>query len=491
MITTTLKAISQILNAKLTGEDGVIDSVSTDTRKINKGALFVALIGDRFDGHEFCQQAKDNGAGALLVSRPLPVNLPQIIVEDTKEALGTLASWVHKTCEIKTLAITGSCGKTTVKEMVFSILSQKTKLSQKAKLSQKNNVLATAGNFNNDIGVPLTLLRSEPQFDYAVIELGANHIGEIAYTTKLVKPTVALVNNVAAAHLEGFGSIDGVKKAKGEIYQGLAVGDTAIVNLDSHGGDIWTEVLADKKVMTFSESNSKANYYATNIELDSEGYASFTIHSNTGRYSEIDRHSEIDSYSEINTAPNSQPVKLSLVGRHNVANALAATALAVEFGASLSEVAQGLSCVVNAKGRSDITQLNKNITLIDDSYNASVPAMKAAVDLLSGYKEERWLILGYMAELGQQSAALHRQIAEYAAQFNFENVLTYGDDAKIISELCHGQHFSTHDKLINYIESQLQKAPQQAHTLLVKGANGARMSTVANALKEKHSCLFG
>ncbi len=462
MIATSLQVISEILDAELSGKDGInekdciIESVSTDTRNIGKGALFIALVGEQFDAHDFCQQAKDNGAAALLVSRPLAVALPQIIVPDTRVALGALASWVHQKNNIKTLAITGSCGKTTVKEMVSAILSLKGK------------VLATLGNFNNDIGVPLTLLRSEPQFDYAVIELGANHIGEIAYTTELVKPSVALVNNVAAAHLEGFGSIDGVKRAKGEIYQGLTAGDSAIVNLDSHGGDFWAKELATKKVITFSETDSAANYYATDIELNSDGYAAFMMHSN------------------IDGVQNAQPIILSLVGRHNVSNALAAAALAVEFGATLSEVAQGLSCVVNAKGRSDIIQLNKAITLIDDSYNASVPAMKAAVDLLSGYKGERWLVLGYMAELGQQSAALHRQIGEYAAQFNFENVITYGDDARVISELCHGRHFSTHDELVDYIEAQLQKAPEQAHTLLVKGANGARMSVVANALKEKH-----
>ncbi len=461
MIATSLQAISEILDAELSGKDCIIESVSTDTRNIDKAALFIALIGDRFDAHDFCQQAKDNGAIALLVSRPVPVDLPQIIVSDTRIALGALASWVHKKSNIKTLAITGSCGKTTVKEMVSSILSLKGK------------VLATLGNFNNDIGVPLTLLRSEPQFDYAVIELGANHIGEIAYTTELVKPCVALVNNVAAAHLEGFGSIDGVKQAKGEIYQGLAAGDTAIVNLDSHGGAFWTQELASKKVITFSESDVSANYYATDVKLDSNGYASFTIHS------------------DIGGEQLAQPVKLSLVGRHNVCNALAAAALAVEFGAGLSEVAQGLDCVVNAKGRAEITQLNKTITLIDDSYNASVPAMKAAIDLLSGYEGERWLVLGYMAELGQESAALHRQIGEYAAQFNFENVVTYGDDARVISECCHGQHFSTHDELINYVKAQLQKAPEQAHTLLVKGANGARMNIVVNGLKEKHSCSFG
>lgn len=452
MISTSLYTIAKVLASKTTGYDVVIDSVSTDTRTLSQGSLFIALVGERFDAHDFCQDAKNNGATALLVDRQLPIDIPQIIVEDTRLALGKLAAWVHSECDIKTLAITGSCGKTTVKEMVASILNL------------KGSVLSTKGNFNNDIGVPLTLLRSTPNFDYAVIELGANHLGEIAYTTELVKPSVALVNNVAAAHLEGFGSIDGVKKAKGEIYHGLCAGDAAIINLDSQGGDYWSDVLADKNLLSFSVSNASADYYATHIQLDNLGYASFVMHTPIG---------DIE-------------IQLSVVGEHNVSNALAAAVLAIEFGASLTDVKNGLSTVVNAKGRVEIDQLNDKITLIDDSYNASVPAMKAAVDLLSTFTGTRWLVLGYMAELGQESLELHRQLGEYAAQFNFEHVLTYGDEAKVISDICQGQHFPTHHELTVFIDQELQKTSKQAHTVLVKGANGARMSIVAKALKEKH-----
>ncbi|MBT0322864.1 Mur ligase family protein, partial [Vibrio campbellii] len=209
MITVTLSQIADITGGERVGNDLSIESVSTDTRSIEQGALFVALVGERFDAHDFCQQAVESGAGALLVQKRVNVNVPQVVVGDSKVALGQVAAWVHQTCQTPTVAITGSCGKTTVKEMVASILQLKGK------------VLFTAGNFNNDIGVPLTLLRSQQDDDYAVIELGANHIGEIEYTTQLVKPDIAMVNNVAAAHLEGFGSIDGVKQAKGEIYQGL------------------------------------------------------------------------------------------------------------------------------------------------------------------------------------------------------------------------------------------------------------------------------
>ncbi|NIY85058.1 UDP-N-acetylmuramoyl-tripeptide--D-alanyl-D-alanine ligase, partial [Vibrio hepatarius] len=351
-----------------------------------------------------------------------------------------------------TVAITGSCGKTTVKEMVASIMAQ------------KGQVLFTAGNFNNDIGVPLTLLRSTPEDDFAVIELGANHIGEIAYTTQLVKPDVALVNNVAAAHLEGFGSIDGVKQAKGEIYQGLKPGSVAVVNLDSNGGDYWQPVLADKQVKTFSVNAKQADFSAREIQLNENGEASFVLV----------------------TQDNEFAVKLGIIGVHNVSNALAATALALELGATTEMIQLGLANLAKVKGRVETVSLSENIKLIDDSYNASVPAMKAAADLLNGFKGVRWLILGNMAELGDESLALHRQVGEHAAPFNFEHVLTYGADAKAISDVCEGKHFDTHDSMIEFVKQQLTQR-QEPQTLLVKGANSAGMSKVVAALKEIYS----
>jgi len=453
MIKTTLSQLAEVLSARMVGDCCDIESVSTDTRQIAKKALFVALVGERFDAHDFVQQAADNGATALLVERELDTALPQLIVENSKVALGQLASWVHQQCSTPTLAITGSCGKTTVKEMVASILSR------------TGQVLFTAGNFNNDIGVPLTLLRSTEQDDYAVIELGANHIGEIAYTTALVQPDVAVVNNVAAAHLEGFGSIEGVKQAKGEIYQGLKPGAAAIVNLDSNGGALWEEVLADKKVLTFSQSDTSADFYARNIQLDKAGKASFSMETPTGGVS----------------------IELNIVGQHNVANALCAAALALEMGASLSDIQFGLSHLPKVKGRVDVETLSDSITLIDDSYNASVPAMKAAVDLLGSFSDSRWLIFGNMAELGDESLALHQQVGKHAAPFGFEFVLTYGDDAKVISDICHGHHFESHQDMICYIEQKLEQQQDRSHVLLVKGANSAGMSKIAAALKEKFS----
>ncbi|MDP4491212.1 UDP-N-acetylmuramoyl-tripeptide--D-alanyl-D-alanine ligase [Vibrio sp. AH4] len=451
MIRVMLSQLCSVLNARLIGADRAISAVSTDSRQIPAEALFVALVGERFDAHDFASQAVIGGAVALLVERELDADCSQLVVADTKQALGQLGAWVHAQCQTPTVAITGSCGKTTVKEMVASILSQ------------KGQVLYTQGNFNNDIGVPLTLLRSTAEDDYAVIELGANHIGEIAYTTALVKPDVALVNNVAAAHLEGFGSIDGVKRAKGEIYQGLREGAVAIVNLDSHGGEHWRAVLADKTVKTFSATDHNADFYPRDVRLNPLGVASFTLVTPIG---------EVD-------------VELGIIGQHNVANALAAAALSLEMGASLAEIGQGLAHLSKVKGRVDLTHLRDDITLIDDSYNASVPAMKAAVDLLGSFSAVRWLILGNMAELGDESLALHQQVGEHAAPFSFEFVLTYGKDAKVISDLCQGHHFATHQDMMTFIEQHIEQQQGRAQVLLVKGANSAGMSKIAAALKEK------
>ncbi|MGO2496666.1 MAG: UDP-N-acetylmuramoyl-tripeptide--D-alanyl-D-alanine ligase [Vibrio litoralis] len=466
MIPFSLQQLAQITSGTLIGNNTDITSVTTDTRSVESGALFVALIGERFDAHDFCQQAVDSAANALLVSKKLDLNIPQVVVADTQKALGQLGQWMHQQSKAKTLALTGSCGKTTVKEMLAAILNQ------------KGQVLATAGNFNNEIGVPLTLLRTQENDDYAVIELGANHLGEIAYTTSLVQPDIALVNNVAAAHLEGFGSIDGVAKAKGEIYQGLSAGGDAVVNLDSNGLSHWQSILADKNVITFSVNNSDADFYSQQIEVNQRGEASFVLVSPLGEKS----------------------VSLPMIGKHNISNALAAAAMAIQAGATLDEVVSGLQIPSHVKGRVEAIDLTEQVRVIDDSYNASVPAMKAAADLLANYQGTRWLILGYMAELGSESQALHREVGEHAAQYNFDYVLTFGEDTAIISQLCQqtddlstcGKHFTTHSAMIDFIKQhlpnpKLEMQADQKHTLLIKGAHSSKMSQVVAALKENYA----
>lgn len=450
MIAMTLSQIAVVCDGRIIGADCQISSVSTDSRNIDSEGLFVALIGERFDAHNFVVTAQEQGAVALLVSRKVECSLPQIIVQDTQKALGLIAQNIHQQCDTLTFALTGSCGKTTVKEMLASILQI------------SGNVLATAGNFNNEIGVPLTLLRSQPSDDFAVIELGANHQHEIAYTTRLARPNVALVNNVAAAHLEGFGSLEGVAKAKGEIFEGLQENGTAIYNLDSNGLPKWSELFDGKKVLSFSMTDTSADFYASNIEVNSIGEPSFQLHTPIG----------------------STLVSLSIIGKHNIANAVAASALSLQANISLDDIQQGLQRLGNVKGRVAVETLASGLKVIDDTYNASVPAVKAAIDLLGAFAAQRWLVLGNMAELGEESLALHREVGEYAAPYQFEQVLTFGDDTRVISELCNGHHFSTRDTLNEYLQQELQLIKNNEVTVLIKGANSSRMSEVVSALKE-------
>ncbi|PSB91113.1 UDP-N-acetylmuramoyl-tripeptide--D-alanyl-D-alanine ligase [Photobacterium damselae subsp. damselae] len=457
MISVSLASLAQAVEGQLIGSDTAISEVSTDTRNIAAQTLFVALKGERFDAHDFCQTAKDNGAVALLVSRHLPVELPQILVKDTRIALGLLGAWLKaqltQQCGLQTLALTGSCGKTTVKEMCAAILATKGK------------VLATAGNFNNDIGAPLTLLRLTPEYQYAVIELGANHLGEISYTTNLVKPDVALINNLAAAHLEGFGSLKGVAKAKGEIFEGLAKGATAVINLASNDHELWAPLLADKNVITFS-SEEQADFFASDIELDSDGYPHFELHSPQG----------------------SVAIHLSQLGLHNVSNALAAAALTSVLGATLAEIKQGLETATNVKGRVAVSQPMVGLRVIDDTYNASVASVKAAIDLLASYQGQRWFILGDMAELGEESENLHREVGLYAQTKGLDKVMTFGKASAVVSELNHGQHFADKQPLIAMVNELLNDQINQQNplevTVLVKGARSSRMEEVVAALQE-------
>lgn len=361
MISVTLSQLTDILNGELQGADITLDAVTTDTRKLTPGCLFVALKGERFDAHDFADQAKAGGAGALLVSRPLDIDLPQLIVKDTRLAFGELAAWVRQQVPARVVALTGSSGKTSVKEMTAAILSQ------------CGNTLYTAGNLNNDIGVPMTLLRLTPEYDYAVIELGANHQGEIAWTVSLTRPEAALVNNLAAAHLEGFGSLAGVAKAKGEIFSGLPENGIAIMNADNNDWLNWQSVIGSRKVWRFSPNAANSDFTATNIHVTSHG-TEFTLQTPTG----------------------SVDVLLPLPGRHNIANALAAAALSMSVGATLDAIKAGLANLKAVPGRLFPIQLAENQLLLDDSYNANVGSMTAAVQVLAEMPGYRVLVVGDM-----------------------------------------------------------------------------------------------
>lgn len=476
MIKLSLQQISEILNATLFGDSTVsVENVSTDTRQKTEKGLFFALKGEKFDAHDYLPQAVVQGCVAVVVDHFCEtVEVPQLIVKDTRLALGELAKWLKAELNPKTVAMTGSSGKTTVKEMTASILQQTA--------GDPGAVLFTNGNFNNDIGVPLTLLRLEPKHKFAVIELGANHQGEIAYTTNLVRPDVALINNVAAAHLEGFGSIEGVAEAKGEIYTGVP--DQGICIMEQGYSDLyykpfWDQQIGDSIIRLFSVTDNWADYYATDIQLTETG-ATFTLHS-------IDdgRENYDGSINEGNITIN-----LPYLGMHNVHNALAAASLALNVGANLEDVKAGLEQKSQVKGRLFPLQPCENLLLLDDTYNANVDSLKAAVDVLKKYQAFRILAVGDMAELGDNTQLCHQQVAEHVKSAELDVVVSFGTQSAVISEAVLGQHFTDKatmsDNLATLIAEKLKD--NQKVVLLAKGSRSMKMEDVIYSLKDKFVC---
>lgn len=453
MITFTLQQLAEITGGTLHGGDLAIEAVTTDTRKVSAGCLFIALIGDRFDAHDFVAEALTAGARALLVSKHLPVAVPQVVVADTRIALGQLAGWVRQQSGARVVALTGSSGKTSVKEMTAAILRE------------CGETLYTAGNLNNDIGVPLTLLRLTKAHRYAVIELGANHQGEIAYTTELTRPETALVNNLAAAHLEGFGSLAGVAKAKGEIFNGLPPHGTAIINSDSNDWPHWQVALQGKTVWRFSpEPQADSDFYATDVAFTTQG-THFTLHSPAG----------------------SAAVMLPLPGRHNIANALAASALALSVGAPFSAIQQGLSSLKAVPGRLFPVVLSADKLLLDDSYNANVGSMTAAAQVLADMPGYRVMIVGDMGELGEEAAECHRQVGAAIRAAGIDKVLSVGSLSQGISDASGvGEHFD--DKATLSTRALALLSQHQQITVLVKGSRSAAMEQVVQTLQEKGAC---
>ncbi|MCK3655457.1 UDP-N-acetylmuramoyl-tripeptide--D-alanyl-D-alanine ligase [Pasteurellaceae bacterium Macca] len=456
MITLTTKHIAEILKAKLVGDENItVENVSTDTRQAVEFGLFFALKGANFDAHDYLDNAIAQGCVAVVVEREMPISVPQIIVADTRLALGELAKWLKAKLNPKTVAMTGSSGKTTVKEMTAKILQKMTACEEQ--------VLYTFGNLNNDLGVPLTLLRLTEKYRYAVIELGANHIGEIAYTSEITRPDACLVNNVAAAHLEGFGSLAGVAQAKGEIYRGLSPNGTAIVNL-AHYYPQWQKEIGEHSLQSFSytgsDKDSYADYWAEEVQLQLNG-SHFILHTPQGEVA----------------------INLPYLGAHNVSNALAATALAMAVGADLNAVKAGLEQRSQVKGRLFPVQVSENVLFIDDSYNANVDSMKSAIAVLKNYPAFRIFAVGDMAELGEESASRHQEVADFAHNAELDLIVSFGKESQVISQ--HQAHHFTdktamHDFLFPLISQKM--AENRPLVLLVKGSRSQKMEELISSL---------
>ena len=447
--TLTLSDIAARLNAELFFGDCEFSQVSTDSRNISPGELFVALKGEHFDAHQFLSSVQAAGACGLVVEQEnKQLALPQLKVADTTLALGQIARMSREGFCGKVAAITGSSGKTTVKELLASILSQ------------VGSVHATQGNLNNQFGVPLTLLAMKPGQDFLVAELGASAAGEIAYLVDIVLPDVMVVNNVMPAHIEGFGSLEGVAAAKSEIYTALKPEGKAVVNLDEPFSRVWLQSLPEDQVISFSLKNTNAHFFARSIECVN-GTLSFMLRSPLGEVS----------------------ICLSLLGVHNVANALAACACAYTMGATLSNMQQGLQAYQSTPGRMHRVISASGVTVIDDTYNANPGAVRAAIDALVGLSADATLVLGDLGELGAESVSLHCGLGHYAREQGIARLITVGtlsaDTSKAFGS--GGQHFDEQQQAINFLQATLSTGD----VVLVKGSRSAHMEIVVQAITQR------
>ena len=444
-----LEAVAKAIGGTLHGGDVDFGGVSQDTRTLAKGDLYVALSGERFDGHDFVRRAANLGAAAALVERKIDCALPQLQVADSLLGLQAMAAAHRKQLGLPVIAVTGSNGKTTVKQMLASIFEQ------------AGPTLATQGNLNNHIGVPLSLMRLGEQHRFAVIEMGANHGGEIAELCKIATPNIGIVTQASGAHLEGFGSLQGIVEAKGELFTGLADDGIAIVNADDPAAEQWLAMASPRRVLRFGLSAADAD-----IAVDD-----LTAHAS---------HSEV----QARTPLGALRFELRMPGAHNVANALAAAAAGIAAGLDLEDIAAGLQAVKPPAGRLSFRTAESGARLLDDTYNANPTSLRAALAVLAQQPGEHWLVLGDMLELGADSDAEHAQAGREAAASGVTRLFTYGESAAHATEAFGdgATAFGDHDSLITALRSALGQRNPSDIVIAFKGSRGARMERCVEAL---------
>jgi len=443
----TLAELANVVGGILCGVNRPFGNVSIDTRSLEHSDLYIALKGDSFDGHDFVEAAVQNGAAAVMVQHEVDAAIPAILVENTLVALQKLAIDWRKRFNIPVIAVTGSCGKTTTRALLEAIFSQQGK------------TVASEKSFNNHIGVPLTILKIRDEDQFAILEMGMNHAGEITPLSIMAEPTVAIITCVAPVHLEALGSLENIAKAKAEIFEGLKEDGTAVINNDDDFAEYFKKIVKNKKQLTFG-INNLADVTAKNIHLDERRHSHFTLCTKQG---------EIE-------------IQLALLGEHNIYNALAAAAGAVTQNISLEKIKAGLESVTEIDRRLlELRGLNGAV-IIDDSYNANPASVRAAIDILSSRGGESILVLGDMLELGEQKNFYHQQIGQLAQQSGIAHLFCYGDLSRFAAESfgTNAYHFSEQSDLLAALKPLLKAQS----TVLVKGSNGMKMNNIVKALVE-------
>ncbi|KTD18203.1 UDP-N-acetylmuramoyl-tripeptide--D-alanyl-D-alanine ligase [Legionella jordanis] len=438
-----LNQIAKLLDTDCSKNDS-ISGVCIDSRKVQPGNLFIALKGERFDGHDFMEEAASKGAIAIVCSQAKNnITIPQFEVAEPIQALAIIAKKHRQGIHCPIIALTGSNGKTTVKEMIASILPKPSH--------------ATPGNLNNHIGAPLSVLQLNSEHRYAVFELGANHIGEIAYTSAIVQPEVALINNIAPAHIGEFGSIDGVARAKGEIYQSLSTDGIAVVNDDDDYAHFWDGSLINKKVLRFS-LNKPRDVYAYNVSFNENGCASFTLVLPSGEANLI----------------------LQVPGEHSIRNALAAASCCYAVGIPLADIVEGLSRFHGVPGRMTFLMGKNHSLVIDDTYNANLRSVLTAVAVLSKRPGRRILVLGDMGELGDWTKEHHEEVGHAALRQGIDMLFTCGHHSEHSSKTfgSSAKHYKNQEELAQDLLNKLDKNT----TVLVKGSRSAAMEKIVRQL---------
>lgn len=444
----SLAKAAKVLNAPLVGADTEFLGVSTDTRTIKPTELFVALKGPNYDGHDFLPDAARSGAAGALVADARNVPLPYIPVQDTRRALGKLAAFWRGQFDIPVIAVTGSNGKTTVKEMIAAIMAE------------TGPGCSTPGNLNNDIGLPLTLLRLNARDHYAIVELGMNQPGEMRYLARTTKPTIAVITNAAESHLAGVGNVENVAREKAEIFAALGTDGVAVINADDDYAALWQKLAGARKRITFGLST----------------VADFTAAYQTGTSGSLVR---------IKTTAGDVDMRLPLLGKHNVANALAATASALAAGAELDHVKRGLEKLRGISGRLEIKIGSNGARVIDDTYNANPASLAAAIAVLKEFSGERILVIGDMAELGQAAPDIHRRIGKLARNLGITRLFAIGELSRLAVESFGngGKHFQRQEALVEALVDHLHAES----TVLVKGSRVMHLERVVKALVEPDS----